>query len=184
MNDSKLDWGDVRIFLAVARCGTLGAAARQLGQTQPTMGRRLRALEEAVGHTLFQRTAEGFVLTDEGHAVLMYAERMEEEAHAFMRSLAGNEQQLTGGLRVSSSDWYGIHVLTPVFAGFLARHPPTPRIQRPILDRPVQPGEVVIARLVGGSVANPHPARQRPKNTGRLHPENFSGREHCLTSVK
>jgi DNA-binding transcriptional LysR family regulator len=123
MNDSKLDWSDVRIFLAVARCGTLGAAARQLGQTQPTMGRRLRALEEAIGHTLFQRTAEGFVLTDEGHAVLTYAERMEEEAHAFMRSLAGNEQQLTGALRVSSSDWYGIHVLTPVFAGFLARHP-------------------------------------------------------------
>ncbi|MEM5367226.1 LysR family transcriptional regulator [Paraburkholderia azotifigens] len=123
MNDSNLDWSDVRIFLAIARCGTLGAAARQLGQTQPTMGRRLRALEEALGHTLFQRTAEGFVLTDEGHAVLSYAERMEEEAHAFMRSLAGSEQQLSGSLRVSSSDWYGIHVLTPVFAGFLARHP-------------------------------------------------------------
>jgi DNA-binding transcriptional LysR family regulator len=123
MNDSKLDWSDVRIFLAVARCGTLGAAARQLGQTQPTMGRRLRALEEAIGHTLFQRTAEGFVLTDEGHAVLAYAERMEEEAHAFLRALTGNDPQLSGGLRVSSSDWFGEHVLTPVLGEFLARHP-------------------------------------------------------------
>lgn len=122
MNDSTLDWGDVRIFLAIARSGSLGAAARLAGQTQPTMGRRLRALEAAVGHTLFQRTREGFVLTDEGSAVMLYAERMEDEALAFTRALSGKEQQLTGTLRISSSDWFGIHVLTPVFARFLDRH--------------------------------------------------------------
>ena len=49
-----MEWSDLRIFLAVAREGTLGAAARKLDQTQPTMGRRLRALEHAVGHALFQ----------------------------------------------------------------------------------------------------------------------------------
>jgi DNA-binding transcriptional LysR family regulator len=86
------------------------------------MGRRLRALEEATGHELFQRTRDGFVLTDEGTAVLAYAERMEEEAHGFTRALAGKDAQLSGLLRVSSSDWFGIHVLTPVFARFLARH--------------------------------------------------------------
>ena len=123
MNESKLDWSDVRIFLAIARCGTLGAAAKRVGQTQPTMGRRLRALEDALGHTLFQRTSDGFVLTDEGTAVLAYAERMEEEAHGFMRALTGKETQLTGLLRVSSSDWFGIHILTPVFARFMAQHP-------------------------------------------------------------
>ncbi|WP_341318257.1 LysR family transcriptional regulator [Paraburkholderia sp. IMGN_8] len=122
MNDPKLDWGDVRIFLAIARGGTLGAAARLAGQTQPTMGRRLRALESAVGHTLFQRTRDGFVLTDEGSAVMLYAERMEEEALGFSRALSGKEQQLTGALRISSSDWFGVHVLTPVFARFLERH--------------------------------------------------------------
>ena len=46
-----MEWSDVRIFLAIAREGTLGAAARRLGQTQPTMGRRLRALESAIGQT-------------------------------------------------------------------------------------------------------------------------------------
>ncbi len=122
MNDKDMDWGDVRIFLAIARRGTLGAAARLVGQTQPTMGRRLRALEEAVGHALFQRTSDGFVLTDEGTAVLAYAERMEEEALGFTRALAGTDTQLTGLLRVSSSDWFGIHVLTPLFARFLAKH--------------------------------------------------------------
>jgi DNA-binding transcriptional LysR family regulator len=123
MNDSRLEWSDVRIFLAIARSGTLGAAAKRVGQTQPTMGRRLRALEEALGHTLFQRTSDGFVLTDDGAAVLAHAERMEEEALGFTRALTGKETQLTGLLRVSSSDWFGIHILTPVFARFLANHP-------------------------------------------------------------
>jgi len=122
MNDSGMDWGDVRVFLAIARCGTLGAAARQLGQSQPTMGRRLRALEAAVGQALFQRTSEGFVLTDEGSAVFSHAERMEEEALNLTRALAGQQQLLSGTVRVSSSDWFGIHVLTPVFGRFLARH--------------------------------------------------------------
>lgn len=123
MNGLELEWNDVRIFLAIARCGTLGAAARQIGQTQPTMGRRLRALEEAVGHELFRRTRDGFVPTDEGAAMLAHAERMEEEAHGIARVLAGTDAQLTGLLRVSSSDWFGIHVLTPVFARFLAQQP-------------------------------------------------------------
>ncbi|MBV8657727.1 MAG: LysR family transcriptional regulator [Burkholderiales bacterium] len=123
MNDRILDWDDLRVFLAIARCGTLGAAARQAGQTQPTMGRRLRALETAVGHALFQRTREGFVLTEEGAQVLRYAERMEEEAHSVTRALTGQEQQLTGSLRVSSSDWFGVHVLTPVFAQFMRQYP-------------------------------------------------------------
>ncbi len=122
MTDRDPEWSDVRIFLAIARAGTLGAAAKRVGQTQPTMGRRLRALEAALGQTLFQRTRDGFVLTDEGAAVLAYAERMEEEALGFTRALAGNDARLTGPLRISSSDWFGVHVLTPVFARFLARH--------------------------------------------------------------
>ena len=104
MNGPNLEWSDVRIFLAIVCSGTLGAAARMIGQTQPTMGRRLRALEESLGHVLFQRTRDGFVLTDEGAAVLSYAERMEEEALSFTRALAGQDAKLTGVLRVSSSD--------------------------------------------------------------------------------
>ena len=118
-----MEWSDLRVFLAVARAGTLGAAARKLGQTQPTMGRRLRALEAATGHTLFQRTASGLVLTDDGVAVLGHAERMEEEALAFQRQLTGNEAQLEGMLRLSSSDWFGTFMLTPVLAEFGRRHP-------------------------------------------------------------
>ncbi|WP_132955247.1 LysR family transcriptional regulator [Rhizobium sp. BK251] len=118
-----MEWSDVRLFLAIAREGTLGAAARSLGLTQPTMGRRLRALEAAVGQTLFQRTADGFVLTDEGSAVLGHAERMEEEAIALQREVAGQGRQLGGMLRLSSSDWFGAHVLSPILAEFSAAYP-------------------------------------------------------------
>ncbi len=118
-----MEWSDVRIFLAIAREGSLGAAARHVGQTQPTMGRRLRALEAAVGQTLFQRTPDGFVLTDEGGAVMASAERMEEEALAFERKLAGRESMLSGTLRLAASDWFGSYVLTPVLAEFARRHP-------------------------------------------------------------
>lgn len=121
--DRPMEWSDLRVFLAIARAGTLGAAARALGQAQPTMGRRLRALEQAVGQTLFQRTRDGFVLTAEGEAVLAHAERVEEEAIAFERRLAGRGDRLEGMLRVSASDWFGARVLAPVLARFTQAHP-------------------------------------------------------------
>ncbi|KQV68453.1 LysR family transcriptional regulator [Rhizobium sp. Root1220] len=118
-----MDWSDLKVFLAIARGGTLGAAARSLGSTQPTMGRRLRALEGSLGQPLFQRTADGFVLTDEGTTVLARAERMEEEALGLERELAGQSRQVSGFLRLSSSDWFGAHVLSPVLAEFSQAYP-------------------------------------------------------------
>ncbi|MEO8779378.1 MAG: LysR family transcriptional regulator [Rhodanobacter sp.] len=87
------------------------------------MGRRLQALELTVGHKLFQRTSEGFVLTDEGSAVLNHAERIEDEALAFERQLAGQERDLDGTLRITASDWFAEHVLTPVIAEFARAYP-------------------------------------------------------------
>lgn len=118
-----MEWSDLRIFLAIARAGSLSGAARQAGQTQPTMGRRLRALETALGHALFQRTRDGFVLTDEGHAILPHAERIEEQAVALERKLAGQAARLDGHLCISSSDWFGAHVLSPLIAAFRREHP-------------------------------------------------------------
>jgi DNA-binding transcriptional LysR family regulator len=118
-----MEWSDLRVFLAVARERSLGGAGRRLGQSQPTMGRRIRALEEAVGQILFQRTKDGFVLTDEGARVLVHAERMEEEAQALQRELTGNDGLLEGMLRISSSDWFGIHMLVPILAEFAQKQP-------------------------------------------------------------
>ena len=118
-----MDWGDLRIFLAIARTGTLGAAARVTGQTQPTMGRRLRALEASLGQILFQRTPDGFVLSDAGAVVLNHAERMEEEALGIARQMGGEGEGLSGLLRLSASEWFGVTVLSPVLAAFSRSHP-------------------------------------------------------------
>lgn len=118
-----MDWDNVKIFLAIARAGSLGRAAIAVGQSQPTMGRRLKAFEDELGLSLFQRSSDGFSLTDEGALVLAHAERMEEEALGFARRLAGQETQLEGLIRTSSSDWFGVHVLSPLFASFQRKHP-------------------------------------------------------------
>ena len=121
--EKSMDWDDIKLFLAVARAGSLGGAARTVGQTQPTIGRRLKAFEAKLGVSLFQRSSDGFLLTDEGALVLSQAEHMEEEAFAFARRLAGQENHLEGLVRTSSSDWFGAHVLAPVFAEFQKAHP-------------------------------------------------------------
>lgn len=118
-----MEWSDIRVFLAIAREGTLGAAARKVGQTQPTMGRRLRTLEAALGNKLFQRTTHGFILTDEGAALLPRAERMEEEALAIERQNSGQAHHLDGVLRITSMDWFGGYVLSTVLTEFTALHP-------------------------------------------------------------
>lgn len=118
-----MEWSDVRIFLAVARTGTLGAAARALHLSHPTVGRRLRALEQATGHTLFQRTVDGFIPTEEGAAVIALAEQMEDGALAIERRLAGQEQELQGTLRISSADWFGAYVLPPIIKDYAKAYP-------------------------------------------------------------
>ena len=118
-----MEWSDVRIFLAVARAGTLGGAARALRLSHPTIGRRLQALERAMGHALFQRTSDGFVLTEEGAGIVALAEQMEEGAHAMERRLAGQERRLQGLLRISSADWFGAYLLPPVIADYAKAYP-------------------------------------------------------------
>ena len=121
--NGELEWSDLRYFLAAAREGTLSGAAKRIGSSQPTVGRRLQALERSVGHRLLQRTSEGLLLTEEGLLVLQYAERIEGELFALSRSLKGQEGELTGQVKVSCSDWFGVYVLAPIFADFLSLHP-------------------------------------------------------------
>jgi DNA-binding transcriptional LysR family regulator len=119
----RLEWDDVRLFLEIARAGTLSAAAPRMGLTQPTAGRRLRKLEALVGASLFQRTPQGFRLTDEGEAIMVHAERMADDAQALERKLLGQARGLEGALRVSSSDWFSNLVLASPLTDFAVAHP-------------------------------------------------------------
>lgn len=118
-----LDWEDLRTFLAVARQGSLTRAARQLGLTQPSVGRRLAALERRIGAPLFERTTAGLVPTLLAQAMLEGAERMESGALSIDRTLASADERLQGTITLTCIDWVGSRVLAPLLADFGLRHP-------------------------------------------------------------
>ncbi len=104
--DSKrpsLDWAHVRAFLAVAESGSLSAAARALGQSQPTLGRHIKAAEAALGATLFVRDSSGLRLTEIGSVLLDPARDMAEASARFETLAAGRDMGLIGTVRITAS---------------------------------------------------------------------------------
>ncbi|MEL7415903.1 MAG: LysR family transcriptional regulator, partial [Pseudomonadota bacterium] len=79
---AEFEWSDLKSFLAVARTGGLSAAAAESGASPATLGRRMTALESALGQRLFLRGARGYALTDEGATLLKQAEAVERAATA------------------------------------------------------------------------------------------------------
>lgn len=123
MNAARLDWDDLRHFLAIARHGTLSAAARALGVQQSTMSRRLAALEARAGAQLLQKTPDGYLPTAAGEAILGPVERIEAEAAAVERSIAGTDLRLAGSIRLTTVETLASTVLVPVLATFAVRYP-------------------------------------------------------------
>lgn len=120
---AMLAWDDLRYVLAVARGGTLSAAARALGVSQPTVGRRVDALEHAVGARLFTRGATGYAPTTAGQALVAHVTRMEAEALAAERRVSGHDAGVRGAVRITASEWLAIRVLGPAAAALAERHP-------------------------------------------------------------
>lgn len=120
---AKLDWTLVQAFLAVSETGSLSAAARELGLTQPTVGRHIQALEQALGVSLFRRQARGMEPTRQGDALLAHARAMREAAEALGRDAAGGESDLSGTVRVTASETMAFYALPPIIADLRLAHP-------------------------------------------------------------
>ena len=126
MTDQKrtdLDWDDVRVFLAVAREGSLSGAARLLGVNHATVSRRLLNLEWRAGSApLFEKTRSGYVLTSAGALALGDAQAMEAAADGFrLGAQAGDE--LHGPVRVSATATFAEHLLVAPLAALAAEQP-------------------------------------------------------------
>src|SRR6266851_2467220 len=91
----RLDWNDVRTFLAVAESGSLNAAARALRMTQPTVSRRMDELEYRLGASLFIRSPRGIALTEAGESVRDLAASMARFGESIIRNVAGQDSALT-----------------------------------------------------------------------------------------
>lgn len=118
-----MDWDDARIFLAIHRERTLRATARALKLDQATVGRRLAALEHALGAALFVRTSSGYELTQAGKLAQAPAELMERSAHELARRTRGMDKRLAGEVKVTTTDALAVEFVIPAIERLHAKHP-------------------------------------------------------------
>lgn len=117
------DWNDARAFLVTAEEGSLSAAARALGLSQPTLGRQVAALEQHLGVTLFERVGRGMTLTAGGLELAEHVRAMGEAANRLSLSASGQSQSIEGAIVISASEAYAAFVLPPII-GELRRAAP------------------------------------------------------------
>lgn len=123
MTTATPGWELYRSFLAVVREGSLSGAARTLSLTQPTIGRHMDALEEALGISLFIRSPSGLRPTPEAGALVPHAEAMSSAASALLRTASGEAAEERGAARLTASEIIGLAVLPSCLATFREAHP-------------------------------------------------------------
>lgn len=111
---NNLDWNQLKAFLETAETGSLSAAARKLGLTQPTLSRQVAAIEQYMGVTLFERVGKSMVLTPTGLDLLEHARVMGAAAEALSLAATGSSQAVRGVVSVSATDVVSSVLLPPL----------------------------------------------------------------------
>ncbi len=119
----SLDWSLIRSFLAVAEHGSLSGAARALNASQPTLGRQIRQLETDLQQVLFHRRPRGLHLTGNGRALLAPATQMRDAMHQISLTVAGQQTQIEGSVRITASDMVSVSILPDILARLRWEHP-------------------------------------------------------------
>lgn len=118
-----LDWNDLRYFVAVADRGSTLKAGRALRVSQTTVARRIAALEEAVGLTLFERRSAGYALTPDGESLLAHARQVAGAATQFETAAASRERDLSGSVRLTTQEIFAVTLLAPMIKELHDLHP-------------------------------------------------------------
>ncbi|MDX1456391.1 MAG: LysR family transcriptional regulator [Marinobacter sp.] len=119
----KFDWNRARAFLVTAEEGSLSAAAKALGISQPTLGRQVAALEEELSTALFERGNRGLELTQNGLELLAYVRAMGEAANSFSLAATGRATSIEGDITISASEVTAAFILPPILKELRARYP-------------------------------------------------------------
>lgn len=119
----NFDWNQTRAFLVTAKEGSFSAAAKAIGQSQPTLSRQVAALEEELKVVLFEKSGRGLILTPVGEELLRYAERMSDAARALSLSAAGSEDAPHGNVSISAAEIVAGHILPKLVVKLRDRHP-------------------------------------------------------------
>lgn len=123
MQISDFDWNDLRDVLAIARAGSLAGGARALGVNHSTLFRRLNACEARLGVRVFDRRAEGYVLTRAGEAIRAHAEVAENAVQELARQVAGRDFRLAGELRLTTAPSLATDYVAPLLPAFRKAYP-------------------------------------------------------------
>ena len=118
-----MNWDDIRHFLAVARSGRLSRAAQQLGVNQATVGRRITQLESSLSAKLFDKSPQGYSLTDAGERLIHIAEEMESATISAIEEIGQEEQRLTGAIRLGAPDGVATYLISEGATRFAEKHP-------------------------------------------------------------
>ncbi len=118
-----MNWDDLKIFLCVARRRKLADAARELKLDETTVSRRLKRLEDALGHRLFERLRSGHHLTQHGEALLATAEEIELQTAIIQAQQSPHSQSPSGTIRISVAEGFGVFVLSPCLGEFHKQYP-------------------------------------------------------------
>ncbi|MCP5087499.1 MAG: LysR family transcriptional regulator [Rhodobacteraceae bacterium] len=118
-----MDWAQLPYFLAVARTGSLRAAADLMGGTHATVDRHLRALEATYGVRLFERSTVGLNLTPAGESLLPLVEAAENSVIGARRRIEGLDKEAAGVVRVTAALFLAHDILSPIFARFATHYP-------------------------------------------------------------
>lgn len=110
----KADWNQLRAFLETAETGSLSAAARKLGLTQPTLSRQVAAIERRMGVTLFERVGKSMALTTTGMDLLEHARAMGAAAEALGLAATGRSEAIGGVVSVSATDMVAAYLVPPL----------------------------------------------------------------------
>ncbi|MEV8898107.1 LysR family transcriptional regulator [Mesorhizobium ciceri] len=108
---TEIDWNLIKSFVTVAESGSLAAAARKLSASQPTLGRHIGELEQALGVTLFRRGRHGYELTEAGSTLFERGKAVSEQASAFSLLALGSVEAIEGTVRIAASEVVAAYVL-------------------------------------------------------------------------
>lgn len=119
----RINWDNLRLFLAVVRAQSAQEAARRMEVDHSTITRRLHRLEKELGAQLFERTPAGHLLTPAGQRLLEHVERMESSMVLVGEDIGGDSHMLTGHVRLGATEGFGSFFLAPHLSHFCDRHP-------------------------------------------------------------
>lgn len=118
-----MNWNLIPTFLAVLDGGSLSAAARQLGSSQPTVGRRIAELEAELDMVLFSRAARGLVPTDAAHQLAERARDMARAAASMAMFAEGRAETIAGTIRVTASEVVATYILPAILSDLMQAEP-------------------------------------------------------------